>query len=310
MITINGFVLDASLTESHGFESEVTDYPVESGASITDNVRPKPIVVSIEGIVSDSPIGPVANIRAASRGVSLSDIPDDLPSETALAALLRIRDAREPVTIVTSLKTFDNMAMINLDIPRDGETGHALRFTATFQQIIYITNARTLIKVSPPTSTGLGKKKDLGPKTTYDLAAGAQTWHHSEPLPRWSTSEIVGYNASDVQTKGTAGYYRLNGEEFTQEDLDQYNADERAYLAEHDNHGNLLPQSDVSNQANNAIGSGTHSTVPVFRQSSGQWVDAAGTPVAQNPTYGNWYETAPSYAPQPTADAGAPIDRD
>ena len=48
MITIAGFVIDAALRETHTYESEVTEYPVESGAMITDNIRPRPITIEIE----------------------------------------------------------------------------------------------------------------------------------------------------------------------------------------------------------------------------------------------------------------------
>jgi hypothetical protein len=305
VIQIDGYIIDASLSESHTFESEVTDYPVESGASITDNVRPKPIVVSIEGVVSDSPIGPVATARNNETASPDAEL-QFLPSEAALDKLLRIRDAREPITIVTSLKTFESMVLTNLDVPRDADTGHALKFTASFQQVILVTNNRTTVKVSPPTSTGLGKKKDLGPKNgiTYDTKAGAVIWHHSTPLPRWSTSEILGYNAKDVREKGTSGLYHLpppggNGQPLTQEELDDFNADDKAWFKEHDKNGNLKPEPLAAGQpnvANNANTNGVHSTEPVFKQGDGQWVDEAGAPVAYNPTYGTWYETAPGPA--------------
>jgi len=157
-VTINGYALDASLTERHTFDSEVTEYPVEDGGDVTDNVRPKPIVVEIDGLISDTPIGNMVDVRAHETSSPAGDL-EFLPSEDALARLIAIRDAREPVTIETSLKLFENMAMTSLEVPRDARTGHALRFTATFQQVILITNERTFVRVAVPQAA---VKRDFG----------------------------------------------------------------------------------------------------------------------------------------------------
>lgn len=137
-ILIGDYQIDASLSETHSYSCEVTEYPVEQGSAISDNVRPKPIVVTIEGIVSDTPIGSIADLRNGNG--------DQLPSVGALAALLAIRDARQPITIATSLSRFENMVLTDLEIPRDSKTGAALCFTATFQQITIVTNLRTTVR--------------------------------------------------------------------------------------------------------------------------------------------------------------------
>lgn len=173
-IRIGPYVIDASVSESHEFSSEVTQYPVEQGGAVTDNIRPKPIVVTIEGIVSDTPIGGVAALRhVGARGDGKTT-----PSSEALAALEAIRLARDPVTITTTLRTFDNMVMTSLSVPRDAATGAALRFSATFQQIIVVTNSRSTVRVTPvraqPKRTATpsaASKKDKGnvqkPDTKY-----------------------------------------------------------------------------------------------------------------------------------------------
>jgi hypothetical protein len=157
-VTINKYVIDVSVSEDHNFDSDVTEYPVEQGGAVTDNVRPKPIEVTIEGVVSDTPIGKIADLRDNQGDNGQEDF---LPSVDALQVLLAIRDAREPVTIATSLKTFDNMVMSALSVPRDAQTGAALRFSATFQQVIFVTNNRTTVRVATPSN---GKQSKLGNK--------------------------------------------------------------------------------------------------------------------------------------------------
>ena len=202
-IMIGTYIIDAALTEEHNFDSDVTEYPVEQGGDVTDNIRPKPITVTIEGIVSDTPIGKMVDIRVNQGDNGQLDF---TPSADALAALTAIRDARLPVPIVTSLKAYDNMAMTSLKIPRDAATGAALRFTAEFQQIIFVTNNRTTVRVAtpaagkqvaqgnkPPISRKLIKAKiDPGDGAWFDenapnpsLGAGARgRWRFgAQPLP-------------------------------------------------------------------------------------------------------------------------------
>ena len=154
---INGFTLDAAITENHNYDSEVTSYPVEIGGDITDHVRARPVTVDMECVVSDTPIGIMQQIRSGTT----------LPSDDALAALLGMRSAREPVTIETSLKTYTNMVLQNFSIPRSNNNGAALRFNVSFIQIEFITNNRTTIQTSSPRGQN---KRNLGNKSLKEVA--------------------------------------------------------------------------------------------------------------------------------------------
>lgn len=48
---------DATISESHDREADVTDYPVEEGSNVADHVRPRPWTLSLETFVSNQPIG-------------------------------------------------------------------------------------------------------------------------------------------------------------------------------------------------------------------------------------------------------------
>lgn len=54
-LTIGTIWIDVSISEKHQLSAEVTDHPVEDGSNITDNVRPQPRSVQIEGLVSNHP---------------------------------------------------------------------------------------------------------------------------------------------------------------------------------------------------------------------------------------------------------------
>ena len=150
LVSIANYLVDVTLNEDYTFDSDVTDFPVESGSSIVDNIRPKPIVVRIEGIVSNTPIGNVAQARQNAGNGGNGATP---PSDQAYDVLLKIRDAREPVTITTSLRTYENMALQSLSMPRATGRGDELRFNATFKQVTIVTNKRTT-RVATPGAVG------------------------------------------------------------------------------------------------------------------------------------------------------------
>lgn len=152
MIRIDGFLIDASINENHMRSSEVTSYPVEEGSDVTDNVRNLPIEFTVEGIVSDSPLSDVSGERTDGA----------IPSQDALALFEKIHLEREPITVVSSLMTYNRMVMKSLSMPLNSKTGEALRFSATFKQIELITNNRTTIIVASPRAK---PKVNLGSKT-------------------------------------------------------------------------------------------------------------------------------------------------
>lgn len=159
--SIDGFLVDAIISENHELDNEVTEYPVESGADITDNVRPKPLVVTMECLISNTPIGTMAAARQKSGQIGEvitstgagSDVTDHTPTDDCYQHLKQIRDKREPVKIVTTLETYDNMVLRSLSIPRETGRGDELRFTAEFQQVQIVSNTRST-RVAIPTAKG------------------------------------------------------------------------------------------------------------------------------------------------------------
>lgn len=155
MILIDGFAIDCAEREEHSFDSEITEHPVETGADVADHVRARPIVVTIEGIVSDTPIGEIVAQGFREEG--------EKPSDAAKAKLLQIRDDREPVPLETSLGGYTNMLLESVSFPRSASDGDSLRFRATFKQVVLVTNLRRTIRVRVPRSAG---KVVVGNKAT------------------------------------------------------------------------------------------------------------------------------------------------
>lgn len=187
-IRIAGYLVDITKMETHSLEAEVTDHPVEKGSTISDHVRLNPIEITLECLISDTPIGITAQDPSRRlgdieiEGESADTLPT--PSEDAYAFLKRIRLAREPVTIETSLDRFENMVLTRLTVPRNAQTSGGLTFEVTFKEVVIVENLRVTVRVATPGSGSLNKK-DLGlspAKPVIETATGKKIlWRHGLP---------------------------------------------------------------------------------------------------------------------------------
>ena len=198
ILMIADVVVDVFTEETQSLEAEATSYPVEKGVDITDHIRVMPLRLSVSGVVSD---------------FGLIDYEGEdtlIPSDYARARLEELFNDAGLITVATSRRTYENMAMVSLEISRDSDTGHALLFDAEFQQITTIENTRTIIRVKVPRQ---GKKKDLGPKATkkgdgkrmapVDIVASTSV----QSAPRSSGSTIV--RAARPSSAAGAGIMRI-----------------------------------------------------------------------------------------------------
>jgi hypothetical protein len=161
MVIIKGYALDSARIEEHTFEADVALEPAESGAMMTDHVQPMPVSFTVEGWVSDTPIGAMVAKRAEFALISGEAFAR--PSDEAFAHLRQIYEDREPVVVETDLLRYDNMIMRSLSIPVDATTGDALMFRAEFVQVRIVQNERVTVRVAVPRAS---KKKNLGHKTS------------------------------------------------------------------------------------------------------------------------------------------------
>ena len=167
--------LDATLSESHTSEVETTEHPLETGASVADHLRPKPEAITLEAVISDdAPPDATSlpeNVEQAvgdSPAVTLSVRRTHQPgrAKQAWQHLLEIKDSGELVTVATYLRDYTNMALVSLSSSRDAKTGSALRFTATFRRLTFVSlkTLRVAVEKAVP-------KQNLGKKTATPTEA-------------------------------------------------------------------------------------------------------------------------------------------
>lgn len=151
-VEIDNLKLDCSVSETHSFENEVTENPVERGAVVSDHKREKPNGVTITGLVTNTPIPQDEREK------------DDASqrAEAAFTRLLELRASKELFTVKTKRRTYNNAALISLSVPGDASIGDALQFTAVFREIRVVDSKTVALK----TTTNKGRKKQEKGKET------------------------------------------------------------------------------------------------------------------------------------------------
>lgn len=115
--------LDAALDENHEWSAEATINPVEEGAPVTDHVIEQSDKLKIKGFVTDTPLTASQSVGQISRSQEVFDL---------LYELIKLK---EPMTVYTKHKIYDDMVMTNVTIPRAAGVGAAIEFSAEFINI-------------------------------------------------------------------------------------------------------------------------------------------------------------------------------
>lgn len=136
----SGIVIDATLTESHAITSEVTQYPVENGSTISDHVQLKPIVYNMTGVISDTPIGFLTLGQVGNFLNAVQSYIGQGRSQEAYYAIFQLWQSRTPFTVTTNLKRYENMIFTSFIVDDDVDTANEINFKATLQQVIIVTS--------------------------------------------------------------------------------------------------------------------------------------------------------------------------
>lgn len=169
-----GIVLDCTTIEDHSYKAEVTENPIEDGEPVADHVNLKPVILKIEGLVSDSPLG-FALIGSALNAVQRfsSLFGTQSRAKDAFDAIVTLRNNRIPFTVITNLKRYENMVVSDVSFPFTSDTGHALDLKLELTQVSIV---KSKFGGGNPLSSFLGKAsslKNLGNKVTEAVPASS-----------------------------------------------------------------------------------------------------------------------------------------
>jgi hypothetical protein len=168
--------LDACLSQSHKYQNKVTSYPVETGLDIADHIRQEPEQITIEGIVTNSPVsffplltdfktvvnGGKDRVMTAYEtlllvaGRKLVKVPD-LKGEKINTT---IETKPKLIDISANLRVFNDMVIEDLDFDFDNKTGDSLPFKATAKRIRKATTQQSTINYTSGSLYGSGGTPD------------------------------------------------------------------------------------------------------------------------------------------------------
>lgn len=134
--------LDASLQENHTSSNEVTRFPVEQGVDITDHVRRQPERITIRGIVTDHPI------VYRQRGIERRSI-------EAYQDFLTMMDEAQLISVVTTLRQYENMVIESMEVPRNAALGNSVEVNLTMTEVKTVLVARDEGTIDKGTQVGV-----------------------------------------------------------------------------------------------------------------------------------------------------------
>ena len=150
---IDGVYFDGIMHTNHDSSVRLTDFPVQDGSTGTDHAVIEPAHLSIEIMMTDtnpqknkSAIGSLKavyqlmkNMVWQSNYLELdSDFNQRHRSVAAYTVLRCMQLARKPLTVETRLRTYRNMMIVDLSVPDDVSTLHALKCSVRLREIITV----------------------------------------------------------------------------------------------------------------------------------------------------------------------------
>jgi hypothetical protein len=124
-LTLDDVEFDVSESESHRSSAKITDHPVEAGAQISDHVVPEQDSLELTARVTNTPI--VSQDETA----TLSPF----RAEEAYRRLIELKNARETVSVITSLREYENMIITSVGVSRNASSGNVLALSISLRQI-------------------------------------------------------------------------------------------------------------------------------------------------------------------------------
>ena len=125
--SLYGYFFDAVIREEHTTTLRKTEHPIQTGANSTDHAFMLPAQLVLEIGMSDAMYELVTGQYSGTY---------ETKSVAAYNALVALQESREPLTVTTRLKRYENMLIEQIHTPDDISTYYGLRATITMSQLI------------------------------------------------------------------------------------------------------------------------------------------------------------------------------
>jgi hypothetical protein len=135
-----GLLIDAVITESFKKESDVTMFPIELGAEISDHIIPKPAEYVMKGIISDHPM--------QWRFTKYASLDSSIRHLSAFSILLELMTSRQVFDIKnTGYLDLDDVVITGITSQKTAQTTNELNFEATLRVLNIVSTS--IVPVTP-----------------------------------------------------------------------------------------------------------------------------------------------------------------
>lgn len=159
--------LDARIAEQFEASSNITDHPVDTGLLVSDHIYRNPRRYTLEGAVSDTPVGEVQDPAATAiqrPGLPAQPVNPQRPaarrSIDAYQALLQLWQDGTVFDVQTHMGLWRNLTIQALNTTVTQENANMLHFTASLRELIRIDVQ--VVNTSPVADEGLKQTPQAG----------------------------------------------------------------------------------------------------------------------------------------------------
>lgn len=129
-------IFDAIFSIQHESATNITEHPIQTGASIADHAYEEPSKLTFDIGMSDVMESIIPGQFSDNNSRSIS----------AYEKLRELQSQRLPLSVVTKLRSYSNMLIETISTVEDSKTTYGLRATVTLKQV-FVVNVNT-VKVS------------------------------------------------------------------------------------------------------------------------------------------------------------------
>ncbi len=165
---IGDVTIQATLQEVASDSLQLTEHPIEQGAAITDHAykRPAEVMLSCAWSNSFSDLFQVAAVAA----LSGSSVLGSSYANAVYSQLLALQEAREPFSIVSTKRLYENMQIVDLQCKTDNTTSNILSIEVRCRQLLLVYTQATALpsrdNQADPASTAATQQTGVKQLTT------------------------------------------------------------------------------------------------------------------------------------------------
>lgn len=155
--------IDAYLSESHSLQANITDHAVEQGSPVSDHIRLLPRIISLSGIITDTPL------LGFDQGTLVT--PREGRAIEKIKAIEDMREAKELFSISTTLGVIRNCFFLDFTPSFVSEDGYSAKFSATIKTIRLVTfrSGQRVLNQTQEVSSRSAETNNVGTTTPQSI---------------------------------------------------------------------------------------------------------------------------------------------